>query len=113
MARFLPSPPPRKSGKPNGERQIAAMNSMVRSTGPSMNLTERFRRLDADTLLYQFTVDDLETFTQPWSVEIPVIRTPGPIFEYACHEGNYALRNVLAGARAQENAAAQTKKDRK
>ena len=84
-----------------------------RGAGPHMKLTERFRRLDADTLLYQFTVDDLETFTQPWIVEIPVIRTPGRIFEYACHEGNYALRNVLAGARAQENDAAQTKRERK
>jgi hypothetical protein len=85
-----------------------------RGAGPHMKLTERFRRLDADTLLYQFTVDDPDTFTQPWTVEIPVTRTPGPIFEYACHEGNYGLRNVLAGARAQEkeNAAAQTKKER-
>ena len=84
-----------------------------RGSGPHMKLTERFRRVDADTLLYQFTVDDPETFTQPWTAEIPVSRTPGPIFEYACHEGNYALRNVLAGARAQENAAEQTKKEPK
>ncbi len=84
-----------------------------RGSGPHMKLTERFRRVDADTLLYQFTVDDPETFTQPWTAEIPLSRTPGPIFEYACHEGNYALRNVLAGARAQENAAEQTKKEPK
>jgi hypothetical protein len=84
-----------------------------RGSGPHMKLTERFRRVDADTLLYQFTVDDAETFTQPWTAEIPVTRTPGPIFEYACHEGNYALRNVLAGARAQENAAGPTRKQPK
>jgi hypothetical protein len=83
-----------------------------RGSGPHMKLTERFRRVDADTLLYHFTVDDPETFTQPWTAEIPVTRTAGKIFEYACHEGNYALRNVLAGARAQENAAEQTKKER-
>ena len=84
-----------------------------RGSGPHMRLTERFRRVDADTLLYQFTVDDPETFTRPWTAEIPLNRTPGPIFEYACHEGNYALRNVLAGARAQENATEQTKKEPK
>jgi hypothetical protein len=84
-----------------------------RGSGPHMKLTERFGMLDADTLLYQFTVDDPETFTQPWTAEIPVTRTPGPIFEYACHEGNYGLRNMLAGARAQESEAAQAKKDRK
>jgi hypothetical protein len=84
-----------------------------RGSGPHMKLTERFRRVDADTLLYQFTVNDAETFTQPWTAEIPVVRTPGPIFEYACHEGNYALRNVLAGARAEENAAGQTRKQPK
>jgi hypothetical protein len=84
-----------------------------RGSGPHMKLTERFRRVDADTLLYQFTVDDTETFTQPWTVEIPLTRTPGPMFEYACHEGNYALRNVLAGARAEENAAGQTRKQPK
>jgi hypothetical protein len=84
-----------------------------RGSGPHMKLTERFRRVDADTLLYQFTVDDPETFTQPWTAEIPLSRTPGPIFEYACHEGNHALRNVLAGARAQGNAAEQTKKEPK
>ena len=65
--------------------------------------------LDADTLEYQFTVDDPDTFTQPWTVEIPLTRTPGPIFEYACHEGNYGMQDVLAGARAQEKEAVEAK----
>jgi hypothetical protein len=84
-----------------------------RGSGPHMILTERFTRLDADTLEYQFTVDDPETFTQPWTVEIPLTRTPGPIFEYACHEGNYGMRGVLTGARAQEKGAVEAKKPSK
>jgi hypothetical protein len=81
-----------------------------RGSGPNMILTERFRRLDADTLEYRFTVDDPDTFTQPWTVEIPLTLTPGPIFEYACHEGNYGMRGVLTGARAQEKGAVEAKK---
>ena len=73
-----------------------------RGASENMRLTERFRRMDADTLLYQFTVDDPETFTTPWTVEIPVTRSTGPLFEYACHEGNYAMTGGLAGARAEE-----------
>jgi hypothetical protein len=84
-----------------------------RGSGPHMILTERFGRLDADTLVYQFTVDDPDTFTQPWTVEIPLTRTPGPMFEYACHEGNYGMRGVLTGARAQEKGAVETKKPSK
>ena len=73
-----------------------------RGASENMRLTERFKRLDADTLLYQFTVNDPETFTKPWTVEIPVTRSEGPLFEYACHEGNYAMTGGLAGARAGE-----------
>ena len=79
-----------------------SVKNSFRGSGLHMTLTERFRRLDADTLEYRFTVDDPETFTQPWTVEIPLTRTPGPIFEYACHEGNYGMLDVLRGARAQE-----------
>lgn len=68
----------------------------------NMKLTERFRRMDADTLVYQFTVDDPATWTKPWTVEIPITKTVGPIFEYACHEGNYGMLGALAGARAEE-----------
>jgi hypothetical protein len=91
---------------------FSAKNSF-RGSGPNMTLTERFRRLDVDTLQYRFTVDDPETFTQPWTVEIPLTRAPGPIFEYACHEGNYGMRGVLAGARAQEKGAVEAKKPSK
>jgi hypothetical protein len=67
-----------------------------------MRLIERFTRIDQDTLLYQFTVDDPQSFTRSWSGEIPMKRTPGPILEYACHEGNYSLVNTLRAARAAE-----------
>jgi hypothetical protein len=65
-------------------------------------VTERFTRADATTLLYQFTVDDPETFTRPWSGEIPMKKIVGPIFEYACHEGNYSMAYILSAARHEE-----------
>jgi hypothetical protein len=65
-------------------------------------LVERFTRIDGDSIKYEFTVSDPNSYTQPWSVMIPLTRIPGPLFEYACHEGNYALPNILAGARAKE-----------
>jgi len=73
-----------------------------RGAGPNMRLTERFSRADQDTLLYQFTVDDPQSFEKPWSAEIPMKRAEGPIFEYACHEGNYSLVNTLSSARTEE-----------
>ena len=79
-----------------------------------MRLTERFTRVDDDTIRYQFTVDDPSTWTRPWSAEVPWAKTIGPIFEHACHEGNYGMANTLAGARAEEKRAAEeaAKKDR-
>ena len=72
----------------------------------NMHVVERFRRLDADTILYQFDVDDPTAYTRPWKGELTMTAAPGPIYEYACHEGNYALPDVLKGARADEKAAA-------
>jgi hypothetical protein len=77
-----------------------------RGSDRNMHLTERFTRVSPDTLLYEFTVDDPTAFTKPWTVQIPVTRTKGPIFEYACHEGNYAMTDILAGARAAEKRSA-------
>ncbi len=71
-------------------------------TGLTLTLTERFRRVDAETLLYEYTVDDPATFGRPFTAAIPMRRSEQPIFEYACHEGNYGMRNMLAGARAGE-----------
>ena len=71
-------------------------------TGETLHLIERFSRLDADTLLYEFTVDDPVTFTRPFSAALPMRMSADPVFEFACHEGNYAMFNILAGARAEE-----------
>ena len=71
-------------------------------TGSTVTLTERFRRVDAQTLLYEYTVDDPTIFTQPFTVSLPMRRNDQPLFEYACHEGNYGLLNILRGARTDE-----------
>jgi hypothetical protein len=76
-----------------------------RGSDENLHLTERFTRVSPDTLLYEFTVDDPTAFTRPWTAQIPVTKTKGPIFEYACHEGNYAMVDILAGARASEKKA--------
>ena len=67
-----------------------------------MKVIERFTRTGKDTLLYQFTVIDPGTYTRPWSGEIPMQAIEGPIYEYACHEGNIAMYDILAGARKAE-----------
>jgi hypothetical protein len=72
-------------------------------------IVERFRRVDADTIDYRFTVTDPETFTQPWTVSTPMTRAGAQVFEYACHEGNYAVPNMLRGARQHEQAGARTR----
>lgn len=69
----------------------------------NMHLTERLTRTDPNTIVYQFTVNDPTAFTRPWSGELAFRKTAEPVFEYACHEGNYALTDILAGARAAEN----------
>jgi hypothetical protein len=75
-----------------------------RGSGTGLHLTERFELKDSKTLNYGFTVDDPSTFTKPWSAVIPMARSEGPIFEYACNEGNYSLSGILSGARAAEAA---------
>ena len=72
----------------------------------NLHVVERFTLVGADTLRYEFTLEDPETWTRPWTAVVPMKRTPGPMFEYACHEGNYAMDGILAGARAEERAAA-------
>jgi hypothetical protein len=69
-------------------------------------MTERISRIDANTLGYVVTFEDPTMWTQKWTVDFPMPRVEGEIYEYACHEGNYGLRTVLAGARAEEAAAA-------
>jgi hypothetical protein len=80
-----------------------------RGSSENLHVVERFHRVDPDTVLYQFTVDDPSTWTHSWSAEIPMTKIKGPIFEYACHEGNYGMANNLSGARAEEKQKAQAK----
>jgi len=77
-----------------------------RNTMPSLTLVERFTRIDADTLEYEYTVTDPETWTRPWTASMPLRRTDVPMFEYACHEGNHSMDGILAGQRALDRDAA-------
>ncbi|MDE0831299.1 MAG: hypothetical protein OSB03_19085, partial [Vicinamibacterales bacterium] len=65
----------------------------------------RFTRVSEGTLNYEVTVEDPNAWAQPWTYRIPMVQSAFPIYEYACHEGNYGLYNILAGARQQEAAA--------
>ena len=94
-------------GRWEGRTLVIDTTNFLRETslpGSSANLhlVERLTRVDADTLLYEFTVEDPKTWTRPWTAAVPMSRIPGPIYEYACHEGNYSLPNILRGARALE-----------
>ena len=73
-----------------------------RGADENMHLIERFTRAADDRLIYQYTVDNETAFTKSWTAQIPMRKSNEPMFEYACHEGNYSLMNVLAGARAEE-----------
>ncbi len=76
----------------------------TRFRGASQNLhvIERFTRVDANNILYKVTIDDPSTFAKAWTAEYPFVATKGPIYEYACHEGNYAMTDILGGARKSE-----------
>jgi hypothetical protein len=79
-------------------------------SGANRHVVERFTRVDENTLRYEFTVTDPTTWTRAWTGEVPWKQTEGPIFEYACHEGNYGMTNLLNGARVQEKTAADAAK---
>jgi hypothetical protein len=78
----------------------------LQGTGETLKVVERFTRVAPDTIDYTFTVDDPLVFTKPWTGRLPLTTTEGPIYEYACHEGNYAMEGMLRGARVEEEAAA-------
>ena len=73
--------------------------------GANLRLEERFTRVGTDTIDHRYTVEDPATYAGPWTAAIPMTRLDGPIYEYACHEGNYGMENLLRGARVQEGAA--------
>ena len=91
-------------GRWEGETLVIETKNFLRETslggsGRDTSLIERFRRVDPDTVMYAFTVDDANGYTRPWTAMMPLRRTDGPLFEYACHEGNIGLAGILAGAR--------------
>ena len=93
-------------GRWDGDTLVVTTTSfrpmVFRSASGKLTLTERFTRVDADTLMYEFTVDDSLTWVRPWTAQVPMTRSTEPVFEYACHEGNYSLPNILKGARKAE-----------
>ena len=76
-----------------------------RGSSENLKVIERFTRIADDAIVYRFTIEDPSTWSRPWSAEERLQKTDGPIFEHACHEGNYGITNTLAGARAEERAA--------
>jgi hypothetical protein len=81
-----------------------------RGSDENLHMIERFTRTDANTMMYEFTVDDQSAFTKQWSAQVPMTRTPRQVLEYACHEGNYAMSGILSGARFEEKAAEEAAK---
>ena len=97
-------------GRWEAETLVVETRNFLRETslgGSSQDthLVERFRRLDPDTVLYEFTVEDPNNFTRPWTAAMPLRRTDGPLFEYACHEGNIGMEGIMAGARRKDTQA--------
>ena len=82
------------------------VTGLALGSAEELHLEERFTRVDGDSLLYEFTVNDPASFTQPFSGRLPMNRSDLPLYEYACHEGNYGMENLLRGARAEEREAA-------
>ena len=98
-------------GRWEGDTLVVDTTNFLRETAfaggrttENLHLIERFKRVDADTLLYEFTVEDPGTWVKPWTAQLPMAKSAEAMYEYACHEGNYALPTILTGARAKEQA---------
>lgn len=94
----------------DGDTLVVETTNFLRETAldgssANMQLVERFTRVDVDRLLYEFTVTDSMTWARPWTVQVQMTRTDQPLYEYACHEGNYSMTTALNGARALDAAA--------
>ena len=87
---------------PRGDQRV---RNLVHAASEQAHVVERFTRVDVNRIDYSFTVNDPATYMSPWTAEIPMVSLGGEIFEYACHEGNYGLENIVAGARADEQQA--------
>jgi hypothetical protein len=103
-------------GRWDGDTLVIETTNFRSETAPgggdptTARLVERLSRLDADTLMYEYTMNDPAVWTRPWTVQIPMKKNPQPIYEYACHEGNYAMANMLSAARAEEKSTSGTSK---
>ncbi len=100
-------------GRGDGETLVVTTtnytdNTNFRGSGPDLTLVERFTRVDADVLQHEYTIDDPASFETPWSTTVPMQKNDSPVFEYACHEGNYGMHNLLLSARVEEIDAART-----
>lgn len=94
-------------GRWDGDTLVVDTTNFLRDTSfpassAAVHLVERFTRLDGDTLLYEFSVEDETTWTDAWTATIPMQKSDSHLYEYACHEGNYGMTNLLSGARAEE-----------
>ena len=87
---------------PFGTGTITLKDSLRVVFDERLHLIERFTRVSEDTVLYEFTIDDPTIWTRPWTVAVPLTKTQGKIYEYACHEGNYAMKHMLSAARSEE-----------
>ena len=85
------------------ETRNFARDTAFGNSSANMQLTEKFWMIDADTLNYEFTIEDPTTWTEPWTVMFPMVRAELPIYEYACHEGNYSMAGILGGWRTLES----------
>jgi hypothetical protein len=99
-------------GRWEGDTLVVETTNFLRETSltgstADTQLVERFTRVDPDTIMYEFRVEDPTSYTRPWSARMPLQRTEGQLFEYACHEGNYGLHGIMAGARAKDKADAE------
>ena len=98
------------AGKVNGRREFGHTQGggTVFGGDENLRLVERFTRLSGDTIDYEFTVHDPTVWKAPWTASLPMTAIDGPLFEYACHEGNYAMENILAGARTEDGRASRS-----
>lgn len=89
------------------------LTGTFQGASPDLKVVERFTRIDEDSFRYEFIVDDPKTWTRPWRGEMPFVKINGPIFEHACHEGNYGIANTLSAVRLEEKRAAEAAKQAK
>ena len=95
-----PATPKTEQKARNGKDRIGL--STFKGSSQNLHVVERFKPIDSNTILYRATVEDPSVYSKPWVIEYPFNRTPAPIYEDACHEGNYALPDILKGARKAE-----------